>query len=372
MSKQLVGYDWAGFVFSVSTGTQGVPGSPIAAEGLGNRGCLWEYMAPESNVATPVNRTVRAMDSFEVSLDPAKSYEGDITGLDVYAPGLLHDSSVVNPLYADFTGVVFSVTRGSAGQAPASWFRKKGAPPTAPVSRSGAALLWCEWSAAAGWGGPYLLHPAARLGLTSADELDALAWHKHHGQEFLLFSSDIASQDAIMFVDLGSPTSTPTPLTIQEGGGKKTRASVKVGLKLAQSGLRIDDVDALSAFDPRIDSSAVIGVPIATGIIPELNATMFRHVDYPTAGSSYSALVTCMTALSPYGSEGYGLIWGRFPGGNATLLGWTAMPQTGEATDFEIPLPPLLIGTPLEVNWMATDDTGTLNLAESPWVRIDI
>ncbi len=351
---------WGAITFSVRRTTLGAPGSLIASEvgkPDGAAGDVFAYVLPGSNLpAAFVGIPFRAQDSTESSIFVG-GVKGNIDAHDLYIALLYLENPQLAATMPPPT-VYFSVTAATAPMIPAAWT-------SIPALRSGATVFATSWNPGMSvWSTPSVALAPAALGITSTEDLDALALDLIHGR--VLFSTDpslpppTGPRNPILFSMLGSGVNYVYRLP------SGTPISVEVGL-----GLLPDDVDGICALDPGGPSQpSQIRLPfmlgtIAPALLPglptQLQATAWRHLDVAT-NTEYA--VSWMTGWPPPGTPqsslaivagSLGSSLGPYVILNVFVRPLPSNPFDGHPETWRIVIPPSfsLIGQPLFFLWGA-------------------
>lgn len=356
---------WGAITFSVRRTTAGLPGSLIAAEVARPDGAaadVFAYILPGSALPPPiVGIPFRAQDSTETA-----TYQGgvraNLDAHDLYVALLYLENPQLAALLPPPT-IFFSVTAAAAPMIPMAW---------TPVAglRSGATVFATTWvPATSSWTMPVPYLAPSALGLTAAEDVDALALDLIRGR--ILFSTDPAmpppagARNAVLF-SRGTGSN-----SIYRLPGLPIRpVTTEVGLGIAP-----DDVDGICALDPggpgqpsQIRLPFMLGTaqqPLLPSAPTRLQASAFRRFD-PQA--NIETLESWMTGWPPPGNPqpGFavvGLAIGSPLGPYATLGLFTrplvTNPFQGHPEHVTQVIPPSfsLIGAPVFFTWGAFSAT---------------
>ncbi len=361
--------NWGAITFSVTRGTLGRSGGVIAGErgrSGGAAGDLFSYILNGGALPGEFTDVVqRAHDSSEFALAPGSVHDIDAHDL-LY--GLLFTSnpslaaSLPPPL--NVPRVFFSVSTATLGDVPAAWWGG-----TVP---SGATVFWTEWTGAA-WATPSVFLTPANLGLSDAEEVDAIAIDLGSslaaggGSGELLFSTASPGRDPILFGKGFTFPGLPMPPVLlirdyREADGRKV--SDRIGL------VSVDDVDAICSVDPgrRQVMRLLMGTPEATRTPPNFQTRIAASV-FREAGPSPSSGARLISTMAGWPSSGRGP---GFAGCDLAVLapvGWfpvspTSNPQRdptdprgGGPEHLVVPIPnqPLPFPAPVWFWWGAVD-----------------
>ncbi len=231
---------WGVLNFSVTRTTVGAPNSTVHAEAQSPDGPgadLFTYTLPGSTLPSElVDKVTRSHDSREIDVGTGLA-QREVDALDQFMslytldPALL-TTLPITPMY------FFSVSAATVGQVPAFWWN--GTPPSA------ATILMMQFTTpSAGWTPPSVFKTFAEIGLTQADDIDALAIDLANEQ--IVFSTTNPTLDPILFLDCSTDFAIPEPLKDPIGTPVKT----KIGL------LEGDDVDAVCGIDPSVRAGSL-------------------------------------------------------------------------------------------------------------------
>ncbi|MEM7204819.1 MAG: hypothetical protein AAF628_31475 [Planctomycetota bacterium] len=353
------GAGWAGIAVSVTRGTEGEAGSTIAAEMDTNDGgaTTFQYVFPDSQGlpgGLPGN-TLVANDAEDIRLiggidAPEK------TAFDLFVPLLYGQSDLSNALRAEFEGVYFSLTSASANS-----FEHGG------IQLSGADI-WASYWVGGHWTTPFVRYSYQALNLQESDEIAGLAWDSERGR--LLFSSP-DTPSTLNVVDLTTMTWGPLHLPDSQGGGTVSEA---IGLCAAAPPVRIDDIDAVCAFDPRLpDFTRHIATPHGNDPCGSWGS-MFRRPNAGFTGDEFVAMFrppvtqpqfTWLTLQVAAGSPPAPLLP---PIGTPAPL--VTLPYTPTLQSHSWPAAPLVSNGYLDAQWIISSATDPL--CWGPWLRLEI
>lgn len=315
---------WGMFSFSFrnpAAGQQlGRPGTRLRTVASGSGGAsVFTWVLPGSDVpAGVIDRVERSHARTELGLSSATA---EVDGIDVPAVlgfeqrNLNARDPVLAPLLPTAEVVYFTLSSASAAVAPAAWFPARGGLPT----RSGASILMVMRSSLqGGWTGPFLWKAYFELGITAAQDVDALAYDA--AADKLLFSTVGTTPDPLLLVDFSTDGGGATPKIVKMPDGV---TPVTQAIGTAQG----DDIDAVCTLDPQLrsqfwvpdDFGASVGTPRPAnqpGLYPvgmsasacrryELGQTVFDTwlVGYPPAtgvGPGFAVLgITLGDTLAP-------------------------------------------------------------------------
>jgi hypothetical protein len=354
--------DWGAISFSVTRGTLGAANTRIAAEVASADGAaadLFAYVIPGSALPPDlVGVTFRAQDSTEVNAF-VPGQKGNITAHDIFLSLLFRENPQLVPTLP-LKSVFFTVTTAAA-QSPllAAWWNG-----TLP---SGATILRTDWNGS-NWTTPVPFLLPADLGLTSAEDVDALAVDVMRGR--VLFSTTrqpgLPQHDPLLFARVGTQGNAiyhlpPSPLW-------PNGQPVSDAIGLAGGG-GPDDVDGICSLDPS-GGGGPTGLPLGMYLgthqppllpVPnQLSSSVFRRFD---AASGNEGFVTFMTGWPPPGtpSPGFAVVAFRVPSAaspyetGAFFLRPVGSPFDGHPERFDLLFPPYfsMLGIDVEFIWGA-------------------
>jgi hypothetical protein len=260
---------WGALTFSVSRTSQGREGSAIRSEAVSAAGAgadVFSYVFRGSALPGElVGVTTRAQDDREIDLGGGAPRE--IDALDHYAPLYLLSRTFRTILPAN-PQMFFSVSRATIPRVPTAWW---GGTP-----RSAASIFVTAFNpATGGWNQPRIHLRFDQLGLTSTEDVDALAIDLAAAR--VLFSTKTASRNQLLVAS--TCLDGAVAVTVTEGG---TPLTVRLDL------LEGDDVDAVCGIDPSVRARPngpanpfffFMGTPVAK-LFPgdTVRASVFRDV----------------------------------------------------------------------------------------------
>lgn len=238
---------WNAVLFSVErltpgTGSRGIIGSEqLRAEGAAADVFVYllsnaplnlpsEYASGCTTMREPC-RTRKELDSADLGLnvnDPMTTIpEGNVVGIDAHLPAYFLGDEIRAMLPAQ-PRLYFTVTASTAAMVPVSWLGTTGVP-------SGATIFVTEWTGSA-WSEPTVAADPSQLGLTAADEVDALSVdYDYEGlgtdTQFVFATPSHANMlrhAAITGADFGSPSALEDAdgtNPVSESGSDRVRAS---------------------------------------------------------------------------------------------------------------------------------------------------
>lgn len=368
----IAGPGWGAVTFSVTRATAGTSGSLIESEVAGPGGAAGDiiaYIFPgSSNVPIEwVDVPLRSHDATETGL----GFTANIDAHDFFMGQILRlMPDEIETIAPDGLELYFSVTEATKMAVPGAWL--SGAlPNTSPPvavgigAPSAAAVFVTRWdSDCLEWTEPRLAYPPGYLGLTEADDLDALALDlKHyHPAVKVLFSATTSSPswvDPVMYVE---PAMMATAHVYKLPNGSPTVAE-RVGLRPPT--LQVDDVDAICAHDPGLTatvqelwpSQAFPGEPQSRDIGIQVYGA---KTGFPIALTTYGYPTVPMPALP--------ILFADFAGPGAlsavptAYSAWFLPPVTGFQGRpmnhiFVASIPPGFVGHKLVFTWVFADVT---------------
>lgn len=362
---------WAALTFSVTRATVGEPPTvgrtwgriwdetrPGVADGAAAD--LFSYVLPGSALpAEWVDVTQRAQDSLELNAF-APAVPGNLDAHDIFIALYQLDGPVLG-LLPPQPRFYFSVTPATVALVPPAWWMT-----TTP---SAATILVTQWNAlTATWSVPIPFLTFAQLGLTAADDIDALAVDET--RRFLLFSTATGLPDPLMFANWNSAVPAVAIYRMPITGEPVAR---RIGLRPT------DDFDAVCSIDPGPLQFA-FGRPFAPipGVphTPNVDASAFR------ANSQQGPyLRTCLTGWPALTGKGPGLavLFVHPPGQLSPILQlgvfqrsltnrWGGDPQQ---TNQFLRLPPIPLGFDVDLLWaVANQSLNDLDTAMPVRIRI--
>jgi hypothetical protein len=360
---------WGAITLSVTRGTTGVPSGLIRGETTRPGGAaadLFAYVLPGSCClpAPWIDVPLRAQDSGELALD-APVGTSNIDAHDVYASLLLLENPQLTWLIPGFPAVTvyFSVTTATVPMVPPAWW--------GPAPASGATVLATTWTAGA-WTTPVPFLTPAALGITAAEDLDALAVDLLRGR--VLFSTTrlpgslLPVRDPILFAALGPGGGAHFVYRRSDG----TPVSERIGLDPGGS----DDIDGICALDPgpggqpRLDRFVgTAQVPLLPSAPQRLGTALYRRfhqatgreqlrswmTGFPPPGQALPGIAAVAVALgAPAGPYATAAVFVR-PDPLSPYTGFAGHPEAWTLT-----LPPGtgFLGLPVFVVWGAIDGSG--------------
>lgn len=366
---------WNALSFSVTPSTTGISGTALRDEFVrpdGAAGDVFAFVLPGSALPPPlVGIPLRSQDSAEVAIGSPSAPRPDIDAHDIYVDLVWGR----NPQFVGFLPAIqqtpramFSVSSATIGFVPSAWWG--GSTP------SGATVFCTEWDGMS-WSEPRPIVTYDELGLTVAEEVDAVAVDFLRNE--LLFSTKTPGVAPVRWARGFAKTADGIGSVIVRNYRLMNGTKLPAGL----DPLTVDDVDAVCSLDPGSDTllQQLIGTP-EFGILPipntELSVSVFRSLE-PTSGQEF---LRTHAAGWPAPGRAPGLIAGFLAPGVPT--GFLDLPPAfpnpnrnpssvfgGDPHNIELQLPPSASGIGLPVwFWWAAADQGVNQLAFSWPVRI--
>ncbi len=360
------GVNWGGLTFSVTRGTNGRAGSVIRDSTLtpeGAAGDVFSYVLPGSAMPQPlVGRTERVNGGREIDLGPGAH---DVDALDQFIPIEALDP----PLQASMLPTpdwYFSFSNASLSNVPATWW--------GGTTPSGATIFLAHFSAATGqWTCPRIWKSYAQLGLTAADDVDALAVDVRNQR--VLLSTTSHTRNPILFAFFGNDTLTLLPYEDVD----TIPISDKIGL------IGDDDIDAICAMDPSVRVTTTgglnafwyaMGTPVPKAYpfpASDVSASAFRT--YDASGAGVRTIVSGWTPSGP--AAGFAVLFLSSPTAPGTWLpGPILMRNPGDlvcgnplAADLHIPASLALSADAVDLRWFVADQAIT-EIAEAYPLRV--
>lgn len=355
---------WGAITFSVSRATAGALGGLIHREVLRPGGAaadVFGYILPGS-VGFPaswIDVPLRGQDSTEISLD-APGAPGNIDALDVYMGVFFGDATDLAPLIPGFPAVTvfFSVTTASVSLLPAAWWG------TAPAS--GATVLATTWNASTlSWSVPVAVLTPAALGLSPAEDVDALAIDVIRGRVLISTTRMVAyPRDPILFVDLSTPGTNYV---------YRRADDVPVSTRLGLLPGGIDDIDGICALDPGLGNQfradrlfcapqqpvypapGNLGVSVHRELAPSGPQVVSYMTGFPTPTNPQPGIAVAAVSLGGTAGPWFSLAAFFRPLPTSPYFLFQGHP---ERIAIPIPSSPNLVGVPLVFLWGAFDSTG--------------
>lgn len=372
---------WNFAFFSVRRGSTGAPGSVIRAEAGtpgGNEADVFSYVFRDT-VCLPAEftgRTAKLADATDYGLP----LPGEVDALDLAMNLWAHEAVLAPtlgmPACPTACPMFFFSLEGSpanlARMAPAAWGGE---------TPSGAVVFACTWNGAS-WSAPAVAFTAAQLGLTTCEDLDALAVDLFGlGGTQILFSTKaggcVTQPDELMFLRCPCVTAAaPVPLRYADG----TRVSRELGIDPG------DDVDAICVGDPicagvrsgrmgELQFERTVAQPWANSVtfgfprqlaiqalrvpMPPTNGFAYQLVTVGALQGSLGALLVTIPALYP----------AQFP----LQLGFQVpltSPFAGNPVPLPLQLPPSMAGAELVLQAATLPRTPPLTLRVSHALRL--
>lgn len=376
---------WGALTFAVDRRARGKRGSAIeleAAQPDGPGADLFSYVLRGSVLPHYlVGTTVRAHDAAEMGLRGT----AQIDALDQFIPMYRMDPAVqagsANRLSPTPT-MYFSVTTATANRVPAPWWAN-----LAPADRTGAVIFQTTWNASARrWGCVQPWRAARDLGITSCEDVDALALEIGRGH--LLFSTTAGgcvARDQILYLNLNADVAPPVPYSTHTETGDTT-VSNDAGL------LGTDDVKAICSLDPltpRRNSAVPFNVLRMTMATPSTSLT-FPGIARTLHGTMFLGCYAGAEELRSYGlgwpdetaDAGIAAAFLTLPGMATPPVLLATFARNPRPTYCGDPTPPLTLPIPphlrllspavrVEISWLALRSSN-LHFSQAHPVAIDL